>query len=63
MSNAVRNKSDPTPDNLTLLTSYLVQNIDGDSRAAFDNIENIQPQTGLSASHKTIQDLRQQLEP
>ena len=36
-----------TPDNLTLLTIYLVQNIGGDSQAAFENIENIQCQNGF----------------
>ena len=57
MSNAVRKKVISTPDSLTRLTIFLAQNIGGDSQVAFENIENIQPQTGLFASHTTIQAL------
>ena len=47
MSNAVRKKVLSTPDSLTRLTIFLAQNIGGDSRAAFENIENIQCQNGF----------------
>ena len=57
MSNAVRKKVISTPDSLTRLTVFLAQNIGGGSQAAFENIEKIQPQTGLFASHTTIQAL------
>ena len=46
-----------TPDSLTRLTVFLAQKFGGGSQAAFENIENIQPQTGLFASHTTIQAL------
>ena len=55
MSNAVRKKVISTPDSLTLLTTFSAQNIGGGSQAAFENIENIQPQTDLFASHTTSQ--------